>query len=113
MSLTNMTPQEFATAVRAAAAARPESTETGIRIVVLQRGWVVIGRYTRRGQNCTLTNGFVIRRWGTTNGLGQLAMSGPTNNTTLEPTPDMRFHQLTEVMNISCEEGEWLGRLRH
>ncbi len=108
-----MTPQDFIAAVRAAMAPRETQAvfDGGIRIVILQRGWVVVGRYTRKGQRCHIKNGFVIRRWGTTNGLGQLAMQGPQTNTVLEETPDMDFHQLTEIFTISCREARWSDRL--
>lgn len=47
--------------------------ESPIKIVVLQRGWVVIGRFERNGNDCKLHNAHIIRTWGTTNGLGELA----------------------------------------
>lgn len=35
-----------------------------IKIVVLQRGWVYIGRFERTGNDCKLTNAYNIRSWG-------------------------------------------------
>jgi hypothetical protein len=88
-----------------------ESTtkETGsvIKIVVLQRGWVVVGRYVQNGSNCKVVNGYVIRRWGTNEGLGQLATEGPQSETKLEPTPTIRFHELTVIQTIDCEDSKW------
>ena len=43
-----------------------------IKIVVLQRGWVYIGRFSRTGNDCKLTNASCIRIWGTTKGLAEL-----------------------------------------
>ena len=37
-----------------------------IKIVVLQRGWVYIGRFERNGNDCKLHNASCIRVWGTT-----------------------------------------------
>jgi hypothetical protein len=79
-----------------------------VRIVVLQRGWVVIGRYFQSGSKCRIENGYVIRRWGTSEGLGQLAVEGPLAETKLEKTPTIRFHELTIVQQIDCEEKKWL-----
>lgn len=79
----------------------------GIRIVILQRGWVAIGRYSQNGSNCKLNNAYIIRRWGTTEGLGQLAVKGPLADTKLEPTPEISFHELTVIATIQCEEKAW------
>ena len=97
------------------AAIRPNQRvveDGGIKIVVLQRGWVVVGRFSQRGTRCKITNGAVIRRWGTTRGLGEIAVGGPTNNTALEPTPTIEYHELTEVLSLVCEESQWLHHLR-
>jgi hypothetical protein len=48
-----------------------ETKQTDIRIVVLPRGWVVVGDYAEAAGKVTLTRSMVIRRWGTTDGLGQ------------------------------------------
>lgn len=82
-----------------------------VRIVILQRGWVVVGRYFRKGQQCKVKNGFVIRKWGTTEGLPELAFKGPLTNTVLDKSPDIEFHQLTEIANIKCEEQKWLSKV--
>lgn len=43
-----------------------------IKIVVLQRGWVYIGRFERNGNDCKLHNAYNIRVWGTSKGLPEL-----------------------------------------
>ena len=35
-----------------------------IKIVVLQRGWIYIGRFERNGNDCKLHNAYNIRSWG-------------------------------------------------
>jgi hypothetical protein len=40
-----------------------------LRICVLHRGWVLIGKYDRKGEWITLKDTHLIRRWGTTKGL--------------------------------------------
>ena len=82
-----------------------------VRIVILQRGWVVVGRYFRRGQRCKVKNGYVIRKWGTAEGLPELAIKGPLANTVLDKSPDIEFHQLTEVANIACSEDKWSAKV--
>lgn len=77
------------------------------RIVVLQRGWVLAGRWSQQGDTVTLTECRNIRRWGTTRGLGQLATSGPTDKTVQDPQPDTSFHILTVVQAIDCEGAPW------
>ena len=74
-----------------------------VRIVVLQRGWVAVGRFYQLGDACRLENSFVIRRWGTTKGLGEL-WNGPLENTILDPAGVLRFHQLTIVCQFDCNQ---------
>lgn len=79
-----------------------------IKIVVLQRGWVMVGRLERDGSECILNNASVIRNWGTTKGLGEIAGSGPTKDTKLDPTSgQVEFDYLTVVATISCNESVW------
>ncbi|MEI7410100.1 hypothetical protein [Pectobacterium aroidearum] len=80
---------------------KPESScpiENGERyIVTLQRGWIVVGNVTKSGDYLSISNAAVIERWGTTDGLGQLAISGPTSDTRLRKTSDLLTHELTVV----------------
>ena len=73
-------------------------------IVILQRGWVLVGDFSQDGSQCAVRNGSVVRRWGTTKGLGQLATDGPTANTILDPVPETSFHELTIVAKLKCSE---------
>lgn len=77
------------------------------RIVILQRGWAVVGNMTQRGEYIYLTECHVIRTWGTKNGIGELAMSGPLTNTKLDPIPEVRAHILTVVFDSKCEASKW------
>lgn len=83
-----------------------------IRIVILQRGWVFVGEYSKDGEDCKLENACCIRKWGTTKGLGELAVEGPRPETKLDPAPTVEFHQLTVVATIKCQESAWSGKLR-
>ncbi len=81
--------------------------DCGIRIVILQRGWVMVGHLYQKGSECYLEGCNVIRRWGSTDGLGELATKGPLTETKLEPTPRTSFHELTIIATIECERSRW------
>jgi hypothetical protein len=83
------------------------ANKSDIRIVILQRGWVYVGRYSQDGEDCRLDGASNIRVWGTTKGLGQLATSGPLPGTTLDPCPPLRFHELTVIATIDCDPARW------
>ena len=86
--------------------------EGDIKIVVLQRGWVYIGRLERNGSDCKLHNAYNIRRWGTSKGLGELANEGPKTNTELDKCYGVvEFDYLTVVHTISCKESIWASKL--
>jgi hypothetical protein len=78
-----------------------------LRICVLHRGWVLIGDYSRKENYCTLKNPYVIRRWGTCKGLGELAIEGPKENTILDKEYENEFHELQIVRTIKCDESKW------
>lgn len=77
-----------------------------MKIVVLQRGWVVVGDVSRMGTQLIIENAAVIRRWGTTQGLGELAMNGPTSETVLDPCPPINCHELTVVFEMEVTSGK-------
>lgn len=77
------------------------------KIVVLQRGWVAVGKYYRDGHNCRLEEASVIRRWGTKKGLGELALNGPQSETKLDESGTIRFHLGAEVCRLDCKTANW------
>ena len=78
-----------------------------IKIVVLQRGWIFIGRFERIENNCKLYNAYNLRFWGTTKGLGEL-VDGPTSTTKLDKceTP-VEFDWLTVLFTIPLNPEKW------
>jgi hypothetical protein len=78
-----------------------------MKICVLERGWVLVGNLEKDGDEYLLTKGSVIRRWGTTMGLGELATKGPLTETKLEPLPLVKFHKNQLIFTISCDESKW------
>jgi hypothetical protein len=79
-------------------------TQRDIRIVVLQRGWVAAGVFSQDAAQCRLNNAFIVRQWGTTAGLGQLAKEGPLQETILDPAEEIRFHELSVVCAFTCSD---------
>jgi hypothetical protein len=88
-----------------------DEMDGGIRIVILQRGWIFVGKYFEHGEKCRLENANVIRNWGTTKGLGEIADNGPTSSTKLDPTPTVEFHKLTVIATIKCDTTVWKNKL--
>ena len=88
-----------------------EKPSSDVRIVLLQRGWVMVGRYFQNGDECVLTDCSTIRMWGTTKGLGEIAGGGPTSKTVLDKQPTARFHRLTVIATIDCVESKWRKHL--
>lgn len=77
------------------------------RIVVLQRGWVVIGDVEESESQVKISNCSVIRIWGTTKGLGEIAEGGPTSKTILDPCPDVTVHPLSVVLFMNVDVSKW------
>jgi hypothetical protein len=78
-----------------------------IKIVVLQRGWVYIGRFERNGNDCKLHNAYNIRVWGTTKGLPEL-VNGVTKDTKLDKCEGVvSFDWLTVVHTIDVKKESW------
>ena len=82
------------------------------KIVVLQRGWVMVGKLERDGSECKLHMASVIRSWGTTTGLGEIATSGPTSSTKLDKCGGLvEFDYLTVVASIAINADKWKSHL--
>ncbi len=83
------------------------ATTGSVKIVVCDRGFVLIGRVTIKDNYVTISNCSCVRTWGTTSGLGQIAKNGPTTKTKLDEQPTTTVHELQVVMMIDCEESKW------
>jgi hypothetical protein len=84
--------------------------EPNIKIVILQRGWVFVGEYSKKAEQCKLINSYNIRTWGTQKGLGEL-VSGPLPNTVLDYTGVTTFNELTTIAMIDCSP-KWMEVLK-
>ena len=77
-------------------------------VLVLQRGWVVVGDLAEdTPSKVKIENASVVRRWGTSKGLGQLALEGPLPNTVLDACGVVETHPLGIVLRIPCEPSRW------
>lgn len=74
------------------------------KIVILQRGFVYAGDVSRAGDYLVIRNAVNVRRWGTNNGLGELAAKGNQSETTADAAGVVRVHQLSVVAMIDCAE---------
>ena len=83
-----------------------ERTAERNAIVVCDRGFVLYGRISIADNYVTIRECCCIRRWGTSRGLGQLAIEGPQPETQLDPQPPTRVHELQVVQIIDCGGGE-------
>lgn len=93
--------------------AKATATETASnnpwRIVVVQAGWVLVGRYhfNKENQRHNLTDASVIRSWGTDKGLGQLALSGPQKETVLDPCGVACVPDSSVLFVLECNDEVW------
>jgi hypothetical protein len=82
-----------------------------IFIAVLDRGWVFIGirekeiiegKHVWRLKNC-----HCIRRWGTTQGIGEISIHGPTKETVLDKCNDLEIGYRSVIFWIKCNQEKW------
>lgn len=78
-----------------------------LKIVILQRGWIYIGKFEKVGNICKLHNAYNIRTWGTTKGLCEL-VNGATSSTKLDKCEGIvEFDWLTIVHTITVNPEKW------
>jgi hypothetical protein len=82
-------------------AAAPVTTN----IVVLDRGFVYVGKVSDAGENLKIENARCIRRWGTTKGLLEL-QAGPTSKTQLDEEGTVIAPKKSVIHLIVCTK-DW------
>lgn len=80
---------------------------SGFAIVVADRGFVYVGHVEVEGAWCVITQARNIRVWGTTKGLGELSMRGPTSKTVLDPINTVRIPMRAVISVIDTTEDAW------
>lgn len=84
-----------------------------VNIYVMERGFVLVGtpRPAQPGEDplrIVLEKCAVVRRWGTTQGLGELAVKGPLAGTILDPEPPgVKLGVRAIYREIPCDEEAW------
>lgn len=86
------------------------TVDHGLCIVVLDHGFVYVGRLMTDDKFLTIMEALNIRRWGTTKGLGQLALDGPQPNTVMDNVGTVRalIGELKHL--ILCEVSAWKNK---
>ncbi len=79
----------------------------GFAIVVVDRGFVYVGDADISGEWCTVTAARNIRKWGTTKGLGELALNGPQSSTVLDDVGTVRVPMRAVISLIDTEAAIW------
>lgn len=82
-----------------------------INIVVVTNGFVHVGKILQIDGYIQITNAMNIRAWGTSRGLGQLALEGPQPNTILDRCGVIRVPLQSVVFLIECKEDKWQQHL--
>ena len=77
-----------------------------VKIVVLDRGFVYVGRTKVEGDWVLMENAANIRAWGTTKGLGEL-VNGPLPNTKLDKAGNVKAPLRALISIIDVESGKW------
>jgi hypothetical protein len=104
----NITPEELRILTQpqphpAAEAPRVGATQIGFRIAVLDRGWVIAGHCEHEADVLHIAGAKCIRRWGTTKGLGEIAETGPTTKTVLDPVGTVDVPWAAVKLLIVCQ----------
>lgn len=80
---------------------------SGYALVVLDRGFVYVGEVEVEDEWCVIREARNIRYWGTTKGLGELALGGPTAKTTLDPAGTVRAPKRAVISIIDTCKALW------
>lgn len=75
---------------------------TAKSILVLQSGFVFVGVIKEWNASVVLTEAACIRKWGTTDGLGQLALRGPTKETVLDACGTLTVPKTSVIFAMAC-----------
>ena len=83
-----------------------EPVSGDVQIVVLDRGFVYVGRVTIEGDFVVIQQAKNIRVWGTTKGLGEL-VNGPTSQTKVDTVGTVKAPLRALISLIYTKDGAW------
>ena len=78
-----------------------------MQIICCHRGFVFVGMVEDAETEVVIRQALCVRKWGTTSGLGEIAIGGPTDKTVLDFAGTVRVHPLSVVCRIDCEADKW------
>jgi hypothetical protein len=78
-----------------------------MQIVVLDRGFVYVGDVSLEEDWCVIREARNVRYWGTSKGLGQLALEGPQSGTRLDKVGTVRAPMRAVISLIDTEARLW------
>ena len=104
MALEDMTVKEVMDAAERALETPEAEDGSRFQIAVLDRGFVYVGRVAIDKDWIIIRNARNIRYWGTTKGLGQLALEGPQGGTKLDEVGIVRVPRKALIHLIDTVE---------
>ena len=82
-----------------------------MNIYVIERGFVLVGEPHEVKDNwmmLSLTHCGIIRRWATTQGLGELTVNGPLKETIIDKEPSGTLISKTAIYRVlPCDKSKW------
>ena len=75
----------------------------GTTLLVADRGFVYVGAVVIQGDYVRVTNCRNVRYWGTKEGLGQLARTGPTSETKLDAVGEIIVPLKAVIHFVPCQ----------
>lgn len=85
---------------------------TGIKIVIVDNGFIYIGEVVQDGGYYVITRCANVRKSGTERGLGQIAFDGPTKETVLDYSPNVLVPVARVCHFMEVAEDKWKKHLR-
>lgn len=79
----------------------------GLVLVVADRGFVWVGQTTTTENWVEIKDARCVRRWGTSEGLNELAKKGPLPTTKLDAPADLKVSRKALIALIPCEAEKW------
>lgn len=84
-----------------------QTLDHGLCLVVADRGHVWVGRVRTDDEWAYVADAQIVRIWGTSKGLNELANSGPLSGTKLDAPAAVKVSRRAVIALIQCEAGKW------
>jgi len=81
-------------------------SDTEIKIIILDRGFVYVGKPEQQPGIWLIKQARCVRQWGTTKGLAEL-VNGPTNKTVLDGSMTVHVPDRAVLQMIDVDQGSW------